>query len=480
MLPRLPDTRQELIAIARRPQRRPGQVALSRARRQRKGRRKPRSDALSGRRIRDARSDSRRSRRADPTGSGAHRARGLRRRRRRTADRRQDPRAETRRRLGASVGLQYGRGGGRRREAASGLGSAFFYAGTRALLVTNWSVHSASARQLTSDLFRRQSASPGLSRSEALRQSMIALLDGPGAVDAEGRTSYTYAHPLFWAPFTLIGEVAGVERGLDRRRPNRAGRTWAAEGRHAVNSKRLLCPTLGSAGHALASPLSGAARCGVDASAAPPVALVEDVAPQVSGVALMDYLEQGRRLDLGSDGWIEIDYFSSCLHERIVGGSVTVGAERSDVSGGAVERHQVECDAGKIVLTEPQAERAAGFVQRGGAELKNRIHAMTNAQLVLHGASPLVIGDGAHDVVITRFGNSRDRVTLPVGLRRRAPGVRLCHPRPVADPRRRLHRDLRRPAGDVSHRSGRATGANSGARTPRRFSARAMTLCRSQ
>jgi hypothetical protein len=127
----------------------------------------------------------------------------------------------------------------------------------------------------------------------------------------------------------------------------------------------------------------------------------------------MDYLEQGRRLDLGSDGWIEIDYFASCLHERIVGGSVMVGAERSDVSGGAVERHQVECDAGKIVLTAPQAERAAGFVQRGGAELRNRIHAMTNAQLVLHGASPLVRGDGVHDVVITRFGDSRDRVALP-------------------------------------------------------------------
>ena len=150
------------------------------------------------------------------------------------------------------------------------------------------------------------------------------------------------------------------------------------------------------------------------AYAAPPVALVEDVAPQVSGIALMDYLEQGRRLDLGADGWIEIDYFSSCLHERIVGGSITVGAERSDVSGGSVERRQVECDAGKIALTEAQTERSAGFVQRGGTELKNRIHAMTEAQLVLHGASPLVIGDGAHDVVIARFGNSHDRVVLPV------------------------------------------------------------------
>lgn len=150
------------------------------------------------------------------------------------------------------------------------------------------------------------------------------------------------------------------------------------------------------------------------ANAAPPVALVEDVAPQVSGIALMDYLEQGRHLDLGAAGWIEIDYFSSCLHERIVGGSITVGAERSDVSGGSVERHQVECDAPKIALTEAQTERSAGFVQRGGTELKNRIHAMTEAQLVLHGASPLVIGDGAHDVVIARFGNSHDRVVLPV------------------------------------------------------------------
>ena len=102
-----------------------------------------------------------------------------------------------------------GAGAGAGQEAASGLGSAFFYAGTRALLVTNWSIHSASARELTSDLFRRQSADASLSRSEALRQSTMALLDGPGAVNAKGQTSYTYAHPLFWAPFTLIGDSGG-------------------------------------------------------------------------------------------------------------------------------------------------------------------------------------------------------------------------------------------------------------------------------
>ncbi len=101
-------------------------------------------------------------------------------------------------------------GAGAGAEAASGLGSAFFYAGTRALLVTNWSVHSASARDLTTDLFGRQRADPALTRGEALRQAMIGLLDGPGAVDGSGRTVYSYAHPLFWAPYSVIGDGGGT------------------------------------------------------------------------------------------------------------------------------------------------------------------------------------------------------------------------------------------------------------------------------
>jgi CHAT domain-containing protein len=97
-------------------------------------------------------------------------------------------------------------GAGAGAEAASGLGSAFFYAGTRALLVTNWSVHSASARELMTGVFKRQSADPAISRSEALRRSMVALIDGPGAVDGFGKTIFSYAHPMFWAPYSLIGD----------------------------------------------------------------------------------------------------------------------------------------------------------------------------------------------------------------------------------------------------------------------------------
>jgi CHAT domain-containing protein len=99
-----------------------------------------------------------------------------------------------------------GAGAGAGAEAASGLGRAFFYAGTRALLVTNWSVHSQSARQLVTDLFKRQASDPKLGRSEALRQAMMALMDGPGYLNTEGKTEFAYAHPLFWAPYTIIGD----------------------------------------------------------------------------------------------------------------------------------------------------------------------------------------------------------------------------------------------------------------------------------
>jgi len=99
-----------------------------------------------------------------------------------------------------------GAGSGAGAEAASGLGRAFFYAGTRAILVTNWSVHSQSARELVSDLFRRQAADSKLTRAAALQQAMNALIDGKGFVDEKGNTLFSYAHPLFWAPYSLIGD----------------------------------------------------------------------------------------------------------------------------------------------------------------------------------------------------------------------------------------------------------------------------------
>jgi CHAT domain-containing protein len=92
-------------------------------------------------------------------------------------------------------------------EAVSGLGRAFFYAGARALLVSHWPVETTSARALTTDLFRRQQEAPGVSRAQALQQTMNWLIDRGTFVDTEsGQTVFSYAHPIFWAPFTLIGD----------------------------------------------------------------------------------------------------------------------------------------------------------------------------------------------------------------------------------------------------------------------------------
>jgi CHAT domain-containing protein len=91
-------------------------------------------------------------------------------------------------------------------EAISGLGRAFFYAGAKALLVSNWPVESASSRLLMTDLFKRQSDQPSLLKAEALRLSMLQLADKGNAKDEKtGKTSHAYGHPLFWAPYSLVG-----------------------------------------------------------------------------------------------------------------------------------------------------------------------------------------------------------------------------------------------------------------------------------
>ena len=108
-----------------------------------------------------------------------------------------------------------GSGEGAGAEAVSGLGRAFFYAGTRALLVSNWPVETTSAMALTTDLFRRQYKDPTLARAQALRQAILALIDGPGYVDGNSdKTVFSYAHPIFWAPFSLVGDGGARRSGV--------------------------------------------------------------------------------------------------------------------------------------------------------------------------------------------------------------------------------------------------------------------------
>ncbi len=95
-------------------------------------------------------------------------------------------------------------GDGAGAEAISGLGRGFFYAGSRALLVTHWPVETVSAKNLVTKIFERYTADPTLTRAEALRQAHLSVM-GENAIES-GKPAYSYAHPLFWAPYALVGD----------------------------------------------------------------------------------------------------------------------------------------------------------------------------------------------------------------------------------------------------------------------------------
>ena len=57
-------------------------------------------------------------------------------------------------------------------------------------------METVSARLLTTGLFRYHAENPQATRAEALRRSMLELMQADSA----------YAHPAFWAPFSLVGD----------------------------------------------------------------------------------------------------------------------------------------------------------------------------------------------------------------------------------------------------------------------------------
>jgi tetratricopeptide (TPR) repeat protein len=83
-------------------------------------------------------------------------------------------------------------------EGLSGLAKAFFYAGARSLLVSHWEVQSDPTVKLTTGLIAAIKANPSIGRAEALRRSILAMIDHSQNADD--------THPIAWAPFVLAGE----------------------------------------------------------------------------------------------------------------------------------------------------------------------------------------------------------------------------------------------------------------------------------
>jgi CHAT domain-containing protein len=80
-------------------------------------------------------------------------------------------------------------------EALSGLARGMFYAGARSLLATHWAVDSRSAAALVSATFRAYAGPARPGKAQALRDAMLQLLAQPAT-----------SHPAYWAPYVVIGD----------------------------------------------------------------------------------------------------------------------------------------------------------------------------------------------------------------------------------------------------------------------------------
>jgi CHAT domain-containing protein len=81
-------------------------------------------------------------------------------------------------------------------EGLTGLAKAFSYAGTKALLVSHWSVSSTATVELMEHLVQNYSEKR-LSRAGAHRQAMLALIESDDPL---------LNHPSLWAPFIVFGD----------------------------------------------------------------------------------------------------------------------------------------------------------------------------------------------------------------------------------------------------------------------------------
>jgi hypothetical protein len=139
------------------------------------------------------------------------------------------------------------------------------------------------------------------------------------------------------------------------------------------------------------------------AAAQAPVAVVEDVTGSSAGVEFMDFVEAGRVIRLGARDSIVLSYLKFCTRERITGGTITVGAEHSEVQAGIVERTKEQCDVRKMMLSSQEATQAAGLV------LRRQPPPVPEPQFTLYGASPIVELKGGGTLVIDRLDKAGER-----------------------------------------------------------------------
>jgi hypothetical protein len=140
-----------------------------------------------------------------------------------------------------------------------------------------------------------------------------------------------------------------------------------------------------------------------------PTALVEDVKSNTD-VEFMEYVGTGQVIKLGPSGALVLSYLKSCEHEVIVGGTVVVGTERSEVDGGKVTRTKVACDGGKVEVSSQEATETAATAFR----LQNAPH-----ETVLYARAPIIEIPRLHpgdsrELVFERIDPPGERFTIKI------------------------------------------------------------------
>ena len=78
--------------------------------------------------------------------------------------------------------------------AALGLAGVAVRAGARSTLASLWAIDDRSSAFLMTEFYRQLVQNPSFSKSQALRQAQLKLVNHPN-----------YNHPSYWAPYVLLG-----------------------------------------------------------------------------------------------------------------------------------------------------------------------------------------------------------------------------------------------------------------------------------
>ncbi len=141
-----------------------------------------------------------------------------------------------------------------------------------------------------------------------------------------------------------------------------------------------------------------------------PTALVEDVKSGTADVEFMDYVGSGQVIRLAPGDVLVLSYLKSCEHETITGGTVTVGAQRSEVQDGKVVRAKVACDGGKMRLSAQEANTsAAGAFRLQSADIEPTLYARTP---VIQLPRPFASEDRTLSIVRTDRRGERHMLTV--------------------------------------------------------------------